>query len=165
MPVANKRSRDAKKRQVEGHKQGRTEFAKWNAMPPSPNTSDYCPSTSDNSHQESESDDGNDSREIDEAKTSVEAIQCLYSDFLPPHLQLSPETRAKRQRINKRPAVYTKTSRTTIWRKRVALKEAAKGCAMLDAFIQRKVCTQTFERSPKRSMTPSIEETAKPLTT
>ena len=137
MPVGNKRSRDAKTRRDEGHKQGRASFANYAARLPSPNASDYRPSTSDDSQQESELDDSSDGRERNEVGASVVSLQRLLSDFLPPHLRPNPE---KRRRINKRPAVYTKTSRTTLWRKSVALKEAAKGCATLDGFILRKVC-------------------------
>ena len=138
MPVGSKKSRHAKKRREEGSKKGRAGFAK--CAPPSPNASDYIPSILDDSQQESESDHSSDERDRNDAGMSVEALQCLYSDFLPPHLQLNPDTQKKRQDINKRPAVYNKTSRTTVWRKIRAQKEAARGSGTLDAFILRKVC-------------------------
>jgi hypothetical protein len=46
MPAGKKRTRDAKQKQEEGHKQGCTTFAKHTMRPPSPNASDYCPPTS-----------------------------------------------------------------------------------------------------------------------
>jgi hypothetical protein len=156
MPVGNKRSRAAKKRRDEGNRQGRAIFAKCGATPPSPNTSDYLPSTSDDDQQESESDESSDDGERSEAGESVVAIQRLYSDFLPSHLRLqrlNPDDRdTKRRKISKRPAVYTGTLRTTLWRRSVALREAAQGCATLDAFVQRKVCSPKL-KTAKRSMT------------
>jgi len=124
----------------EGHQQGRATFAKRVVRPPSPDMSDYRPSTSDGDRGESVLDDSSDERERNEARTSVVELQRLYSDFLPPHLRLKLDTQKKRRKIDKRPAVYTKTSRTTRWRRDVALKKAAQGCATLDAFVLRKVC-------------------------
>jgi len=103
----------------------------------------YWPSTSDDDTEESALDvDSSDNRKRSNiARASVVALQHLYSDFLPPHLQLNQYTyQAKQQKINNRPAVYTKDSWTMQWRKDSALKKAAQGCATLDGFIQRKVC-------------------------
>lgn len=150
MPVGNKKSRRAKKRLEEGRKQGRAGFATCAAKPPSPNASDYSSSASDDNQLESDSGDSSDkrARERKKAGVSVKGLQRLYSDFLPPHLQPSAATRAKRQKISNRPAVYPKTSRTTCWRKVTEMNEAAQGCATLDAFIVRKVCAPVL-KGPK----------------
>jgi hypothetical protein len=61
--------------------------------PPSPNASDYHPPTSeDNSEMlSSELDSSNDIGRKNKARTSMVALQHLYSDFLPPPLQLNEE--------------------------------------------------------------------------
>ena len=149
MPAGNRKSRDAKKKQG----RGRTTFATHGARPPSPNTSDYCPTMSDDLADESPSDvDSSDNRGWDNnAATSVAALQRLYSVFLPPHLwrnqgpcrghlQLNQDTHlGKRQKIKNRPPIYTGESRMTAWRRGVVRTKAAHGCGTLDAFIQRKI--------------------------
>ena len=118
-------------------------FMKHVARPLSPNTSDYCPSISDDHADESPSDvDSSDGRGGDnQARMSVVALQRLYSVFLPPHLRLNQDhdTRGKRRKIKNRPPIYTGDSRTTAWRKDVAQRKAAQGCGTLDGFIKRMV--------------------------
>jgi hypothetical protein len=87
--------------------------------------------------------DSSDDRESDDkvetVEASVEALQCLYSVFLPPHLRLEAKTQDKCRKLTSRPPVYTGGSRTTAWRRNVAQMNAAKGCASLDGFVVRKV--------------------------
>jgi len=139
MPAGNKKSRAAKQKQEEG----RTTFAKRAARPPSPNKSDYCPTTSDDDLDADGSatdvDSGDDRQRNNEPETSVVALQRLYAVFLPPHLRSDRDTLEKRRKIKNRPAVYAGGSRTTAWRRNVAQKKAAQGCGTLDGFIQRKV--------------------------
>jgi len=71
----------------------------------------------------------------DQAVASMEGLQCLYSVFLPPHLQLNENSQKKRQKMSKRSAVYTQESQTTAWRRNMAQKKAAEGCIMLDALV------------------------------
>jgi len=73
-------------------------------------------------------------------KSSVEAIQQLYSVFLPPHLRLEDKGREKCQRTENRKAVYSGDSWMTMWRKKTALKHAAEGSRTLDSFVVIKVC-------------------------
>jgi hypothetical protein len=77
----------------------------------------------------------------EEVEASVEALQSFYSAILPPHLSRETKTRVKRRKIANRPLVYTGDSRTTLWRKETARRNAAKGCATLDTFVVRKVCS------------------------
>jgi len=95
MPAGNRKSRDAKKKQDEG----RTTFVTHAARPPSPNTSDYCPTMSDDLADESPSDvDSSNNREGDNGVgTSVVALQCLYSVFLPSHLWLNQSPHREKQ--------------------------------------------------------------------
>ena len=153
MPARNRKSRDAKKKQGGG----RTTFAMHGARPPSPNTSDYCPTMSDDLADESPSDvDSSDDRGCDnDAVTSVAALQRLYSIFLPPHLrrnqgprqghlQLNQGTHlGKCRKIKNRLPIYTGESQMMAWQRGVVRTKAAHGCGMLDAFIQRKVGNPT----------------------
>jgi len=68
-------------------------------------------------------DSSNDSERNDEVEmveASVEALQHLYSVFLPPHLCLEANTRDKRCKIANRPPMYTGESQTTAWRRNTA---------------------------------------------
>ena len=57
-------------------------------MPSSPNASDYCPSSSDDADEsDSDSDSSDNQGTVNIAAMSVVAMQCIYSVFLPPHLQ------------------------------------------------------------------------------
>ena len=88
--------------------------------------------------------DSNDDTSDEEVQDSVEVVQHLYSVFNPPEMRLKrldKETREKRHKATNRQPVYTGSSQTTLWRKNATLKEVAKGCATLDTFIVRKVCT------------------------
>ena len=86
------------------------------------------------SSEDPESDD-----EVGTVEASVEALQHLYSVFLPPNLHLEAKTRGKRGEVTSRPPVYTRESRTMAWRRNVAQMNAAKGCASLDGFVVQKV--------------------------
>ena len=76
----------------------------------------------------------------DDVQSSVEALQCLYLVFLPPHLRLEEKGQEQHQKRVDRRSTYSGDSRTTHWQKDNALKRAAEGCMMLDAFIVKKVC-------------------------
>ena len=76
---------------------------------------------------------------VETIEGSVEALQRLYSVFLPPHLRLEAKTRDKCGKISRRPLINTGESRTTAWRRNAAQMNAAKGCASLDGFVVRKV--------------------------
>jgi hypothetical protein len=87
-------------------------------------------------------------REIDdEVEASAEALQHLYAVFLPPHLCLKAKMGEKRCKVTNRPPRYIGNSWTTIWQKKTAQENAAKGCMTLDAFIVRKVCCQSQRSS------------------
>jgi hypothetical protein len=62
--------------------------------------------------------------------------------FLPPHLCLGLEEKTweKCQKITNRKPVYSGDLQMTLWQKNTALKCAADGSMMLDAFVVRKVC-------------------------
>jgi len=151
MPRKGKRSQNAKKKR-EG---ARAAFGKGAARVTSPEGSDYH--VSDDDFDDTviyvdSSDDTSHTTSDEEVENSVEAVQRLYSVFVPPELRperLEEHTREKRLKATNRQPVYTGSSRTTLWRKNATLKEAAKGCATLDAFIVRKVCTYSSMR--KRS--------------
>ena len=83
----------------------------------------------------------NENESEEEVEASIVALQSLYSVDLPPHLRREAKTREKRRKIGNRGAIYTGDSRTTRWRKETARRNAAKGCATLDPFVVRKVCT------------------------
>ena len=134
MPAGSRKSRDAK----EKRRRGRSGFAKQ-AHTPSPNTSVYHPSDSDADARTVEISSSNDTGTDEPAAADLEGLQRLYAVFLPQRLRLNEGRREKHQRVSKRSAVYTRESRTTAWRKRVAQKKATEGCTMLDAFVLRKV--------------------------
>jgi hypothetical protein len=86
------------------------------------------------------SNNGTDVESSDESGTHVvEALQHVYSVFLPPHLHVEEKGQEKHCKINNRKSVYTGNLWTSRWRKDVAMVCAADGCTMLDAFILRKV--------------------------
>jgi hypothetical protein len=121
MPPGNKMSKVAKNKRNDSQ----VAFTTQEERPESPESSEYCPTDG-----ASESD----------VEPSVEALQKVYSVFLPPNLCHKERTWEKRRKVSNRSAVYTRDSRTTIWRKNAALREAAKGCQTLDAFVKRTVC-------------------------
>jgi hypothetical protein len=139
MPRKGKRSQTAKKKRDGAH----AAFGKDAARVTSPERSDYHV-LDDDSDEAVIYVDSNDDTSDEEVQDSVEAVQRLYSVFNPPEMRLErleEETREKRRKATNRQPVYTGSSRTTLWRKNATLKEAAKGCATLDTFIVRKVCT------------------------
>jgi hypothetical protein len=153
MPLRKRKARDAKQRRQEGHKQGRVGFAPHVVRRPSPNASDYRPSTTDDDVDESESaseSEGSSNNRGRKSKgtMSVVALQRLYAVFLPHHLQLNQETRSKRRKGKARRAIYTKESRSTKWRRKVKQERAAQGCTTLDGFVLRKVCDTQVEKNP-----------------
>jgi hypothetical protein len=76
----------------------------------------------------------------DESETQgVEALQCLYSVFLSPHLCLKEKGPEKQQHTRKRRLVYTGDSRTSNWQRESTLKCATEGCMTLDAFVVKRV--------------------------
>jgi len=138
MPGGKKKSRVVKQKREEGH----TAFAKLHtARSPSPNKSDYCPSISDNDGNDSvtDIDSGNDRQRDNQAEISVVALQCLHTVFLPPYLQPDQSTWKKCQKINNRPAIYTKSSWMMAWRRDVTQRNTVQGCGTLDRFILRMV--------------------------
>lgn len=145
MPARNRKSRDAKKKREEG----RTSFTKHAVRPLSPNASDYIPSDDPADESPSDADSSAGRGEDDQLRTSVVALQRLYSVFLPPHLRINQDTgdNLKRRKIKNRPPIYTGDSRTTAWRKEVAQRKAEQGCGTLDGFIKRKVSKPTVPQS------------------
>jgi len=139
MPHNGKRSQTTKKK----HKGAHVAFGKDTTRVTSPERSDYH--VLDNDSDESVIYvDSNDNTSDEEVEDSVEVVQCLHLVFNPPemHLErLEEDMGEKHRKATNRQPVYTGSSRTTLWRKNATLKEAAKGCATLDIFIVRKVCT------------------------
>ena len=131
MPLQSKRSRAAKR----AHQNARAALA----TPASPEGSDSEYLGSDDSEIDVESGEESDIREGNGVKSSVEAIQQLYSVFLLSRFRLEEKGREKCQRTANRKAMYRGDSRMTAWRKNTALKRAAEGCKTLDAFVVRKV--------------------------
>ncbi|KAH9959355.1 hypothetical protein BC827DRAFT_1156355 [Russula dissimulans] len=154
MPLQSKSSRSAKNRWQNPH----AASTRHATSPPSPEGSVY--SVSDNSSDISiTSKEGSDnSGQETDVDASVEALQCLYAVFLPPHLCLEAHSREKHQKIKNRRSVYTGDSRQTNRRKNAAREHAAKGCTTLDAFVMRR----KRQRSPSPDE-PEIEEIAPPL--
>jgi hypothetical protein len=139
MPVRNKKSQVAKQKK---RAPGRTTFT-HRADTPRQETTDYFPLDNDSDGSTTDTGRRND-RERDDP--GLGGLQSLYSVFLPPHMQPKEITREKRQKIQNRPAVYTRDSRTTGWRRDTAQRQAAEGCAKLDTFITRKVySSRVFE--------------------
>ena len=133
MLAGSKKSRCAKELQC----QGCTGFAKHAKTAPSSDSSVYCPS--DNGGDESSTDlDMGDVGDEQPEGSAAEPLQHLYAEFLPDHLQLD-YAQNMHKKVPNRPAVYTRDSNTTSWRRKMAQKKVAEGCMTLDAFIQRKV--------------------------
>jgi hypothetical protein len=139
MPVRNKKAQVA----IQKHAPGCTKFT-HHAKTLRKETSDYSPSDNNSDGLTTDTDRKN-GRERDDHV--VEGLQCLYSIFLPPHLQLKESTREKQQKISNRLAVYTRNSQTTTWQKDTVQRKAAEGCATLDTFIIRKVCSAQVLRA------------------
>jgi hypothetical protein len=131
MPLTSKRSKAAKHICLNTP----NGFAKPTPHIASPEGSEYL--VSDNNSDNL----GKDVESSDESEIQgVEALQCLYSMFLPPHLCLKEKKQEKHQNTKNRKPVYSGDSWTTIWQKGTALKCAAEGCMMLDAFVVKRVC-------------------------
>src|SRR6266851_1835819 len=134
MLAGNRKSRRAKELRCQGH----AGFAKRAKTAPSLDGSVYCPS--DNGGDESSTD--SDMGDIEDKQlegSAAEPLQRLYVEFLPDHLQLDYAWNMHKKVLN-RPAVYTRDSNTTSWRRKMMQKKVAEGYMTLDAFIQRKVC-------------------------
>ena len=131
MPLTSKRSKAAKHL----HQNAPDGFVKPTPCMASPEGSEYVVSDND-------SDDlGKDVESSAELEIQgVEALQCIYSMFLPPHLRLKEEKQEKHWNSNNRKPVYSGDSRMSHWRRGTALKHAAEGCMMLDAFVVKMVC-------------------------
>jgi hypothetical protein len=82
-----------------------------------------------------------DNESEEEVEAAVGTLQSLYSVFLPPHLCNEAKTQEKRCRIDNRPPMYAGNSWVTCWQKNTAHRNAAKGCATLNTFVMRKVCS------------------------
>ena len=139
MPRNGKRLQTTKKKRKGAH----TAFGKDATRVTSLERSDYYV-LDDDSDESVIYVDSNDNTSDEEVEDSVEVVQCLHLVFNPPemHLErLEEDMGEKHRKATNRQPVYTGSSRTTLWRKNVMLKEAAKGCATLDMFIVRKVCT------------------------
>lgn len=138
MPLGSKKLRIAKQKRHHRH----ATFAKC-ATSPSSNQSNYCALESDTKAVSmTEADSTDESEADDQTVTPVETLegwQCLFSVFLPPHLQLKEKSRQKHQKISNRQPVYTGDLRMTAWWKNTMQRKAAKGCTMLDAFVLKKV--------------------------
>src|SRR6266851_2922500 len=139
MPRNGKQSQTTKKKRKGAH----IAFGKDATQVTSPERSDYH--VLDNDSDESVIYvDSNDNTSDKEVEDSVEAVQCLHLVFNPPEMhlkRLEENMGEKRRKATNRQPVYTGSLWTTLWRKNAMLKEAAKGCATLDMFIVRKVCT------------------------
>jgi hypothetical protein len=85
------------------------------------------------------SDDSKHNNEVEMVEASVEALQHLYSVFLPPHLHLEANMQDKHCKIANRLPMYTGESWMTAWRRNTAQMNTAKGCASLDGFVVQKV--------------------------
>jgi hypothetical protein len=131
MPLTSKRSNTAK----HIRQNAPNGFAKPSPHMASPEGLEYLVSDND-------SDDlGKDAESSDELEIQgVEALQCLYSMFLPPHLRLKEKKQEKHQNTKNRKPMYSGDSRMTIWQKGTSLKCAAEGYMMLDAFVVKRVC-------------------------
>lgn len=165
MPRASQRSEAAKLKRQSAH----NAFGKRSRCDLSPERSEYCISdSSSNDSIECLGSNINRDETEDESEKEVEAaivtVQSLYSWLLPPHLRRerktpamqetpempempeTPETPSppsppkNRRRIGHRGAIYTGNSRTSVWRKEAAHRNAAKSCATLDPYVVRKVC-------------------------
>jgi hypothetical protein len=140
MPIRNKKAQVAKQKRAPGC----TIFTCHVHILRQDVSDDYRP-PDDNSDGSTTDTDSKDGTQRDDQV--VEGLQHLYSVFLPPHLQPKESTREKRRKIPNRPAVYTGNSRSTAWRKATEQKKAAEGCAMLNTFIFRKVCSARYLRA------------------
>jgi len=103
--------------------------------------SEYCITNDSSDASEIDVGSSNNQEGDEEVATSMEALQCLYAVFLPPHLHLEAvaKTHEKRHKILIQMAVYIGDSCTTILQKNTVHKKAANGCTTLDAFIVKKV--------------------------
>ncbi len=175
MPRKGKRLQTAKKKCEGVH----AAFGKDAARITSPDTLEYhvLDDNSDAAVIYVDSNDSDDVTSEEEVEASVEAVQHLYSVFRPPQLCLEcleENTQEKCCRTTNRLPVYTGNSQTMLWRKNATLKDSAKGCTTLDAFVVRKVCTYPANGGSvshfrqKRQHSPSlidsdIEEVAAPV--
>jgi hypothetical protein len=165
MPRQNKRSRSAKSRWQNAAPAAITEHT---ISIPSPEDSDYrdLDSSSDTSIRRAEEIDNN------EVQASVEALQNLYTVFLPPRLRLEAQSREKCRKIKNWRHVYTGDSQSTNWQKNNAREHAAEGYTTLDSFVMRKVSSwgkqgckaSHFIQKRQRSPSPDeVEEIVPPM--
>jgi len=110
----------------------------------SPESSDYNVLDDDSNVAVINVDSDDDKMSEEEVETSVDAVQHLYSVFLPPQLCLEcleDNAQEKHRKVANRWPVYTGTSRMMLWQKNATCKDAAQSCATLDMFVVRKVWT------------------------
>ena len=140
MPRKGKRSENAKKK----HEGAHAAFGRDAAQITSPEALEYHVLDDDSDADVIYVDSNDEATSEEEVEASVEVVQHLYSVFVPLQLHLEcleENTWEKHRRITNRKPVYTGTSQTMLWRKNASLKDAAKGCTTLSAFVVRKVCT------------------------
>jgi hypothetical protein len=121
-------------------------FGKHTPHEPSPEGSEYHPTSNNADEQSSEEEKGNEKGRTG-IKESVNALQQIYAGVLPLHLRAeerSPGRQARRtkkwHKLANRKPVNLGDSCTTKWRWRKALVNAAKGCKSLDSWVVREVC-------------------------
>ena len=142
MPRRSKHSRTAQQQCKNTHAQAFGALPAHAPTLPSPEGSDIYVLDSESEASTIYVDSSDDKESDDEVETvegSVEALQHLYSVFLPPHLRLEAKTRDKHGKISRRPPINTGESQTTAWRRNAAQRNVAKGCASLNGFVVRKV--------------------------
>jgi hypothetical protein len=133
MPRNGKRSQTAKKKCEGAH----AAFGKDAAQITSPDTLEYHVLDDDSDAAVIYVDSTDDATSEEEVEASVEAVQHLYSVFIPSQLcleHLEENTQEKCCKTTNRLPVYTESSQTTLWRKKATHKDAVKGCTTLDAF-------------------------------
>jgi hypothetical protein len=168
MPRAHKRSRNAKQKR----ERASTAFGKHAMLEPSPEHSGSKYHASDSDLDASIRVIGcSDERESDDkVEASAEALQHLYTVFLPPHLCLEAKTGEKHCKVTNRPPKYTGDLQTMLWQKKTAQENAAKGCATLDAFTVRKVCHESqrpgleSDYGQKQQWSPSSDDDVEEIT-
>ena len=113
MPQKGKRSQTAKTKHKGAHAAFRMDAAQITSL----ESSDYHVLDNDSDVAMINVDSNDDSTSEEEVETSVDAVQCLYSVFLPPqsHLErLEDNTQEKHHKVTNRWPVYTGNSRTTL---------------------------------------------------
>ncbi len=114
MPQKCKQLRTAKKK----HEGANAAFEMDAAWIISPESSDYHVLDDNSDVAVINVDSNDDSMSEEEVETSVDAVQCLYSVFLPPQLCLEcieDNTQEKRCKVTNRWPVYTENLRMMLW--------------------------------------------------